>query len=65
MAEEDLLLFKTDNLFAYNLLIIIDDHEKGITKIVRSADLIAPTAVRQIFLYLYPIFQKLIICIYL
>ncbi|HGJ5866781.1 tRNA glutamyl-Q(34) synthetase GluQRS [Arsenophonus nasoniae] len=50
LAEEDFIIVRKDNLFAYNLVVVIDDHDQAITEVVRGADLIAPT-VRQISLH--------------
>ena len=50
LAEEDFILKRRDGLFAYNLAVVIDDADSGITEVVRGADLIEPT-VRQIALY--------------
>lgn len=50
LAEEDFIILRRDGLFAYNLAVVVDDHDQGVTEIVRGADLIAPT-VRQIALY--------------
>ncbi|CDG18805.1 tRNA glutamyl-Q(34) synthetase GluQRS [Xenorhabdus doucetiae] len=50
MAEEDFIIYRKDGLFAYNLVVVIDDNYQGITEIVRGADLIEPT-VRQLSLY--------------
>jgi glutamyl-Q tRNA(Asp) synthetase len=50
LAQEDFILRRRDQLFAYNLAVVIDDHFQGVTHIVRGADLIQPT-VRQISLY--------------
>lgn len=50
LASEDFIIRRRDGLFAYNLVVVIDDHFQGVTEIVRGADLIAPT-VRQIALY--------------
>ena len=50
LAEEDFILKRRDGLFAYNLAVVIDDADSGITQVVRGADLIEPT-VRQIALY--------------
>lgn len=50
LAAEDFILKRRDGLFAYNLAVVIDDADSGITQVVRGADLIEPT-VRQISLY--------------
>lgn len=50
LAEEDFIIVRKDNLFAYNLVVVIDDHDQAITEVVRGADLIAPS-VRQISLH--------------
>lgn len=50
LAAEDFILKRRDGLFAYNLAVVIDDADSGITQVVRGADLIEPT-VRQIRLY--------------
>lgn len=49
-AEEDFIIHRKDGLFAYNLAVIIDDHDQGITDIVRGADLL-PVTPKQISLY--------------
>ena len=50
LAREDFIIHRRDGLFAYNLAVVVDDHDQGVTEIVRGADLIEPT-VRQISLY--------------
>lgn len=50
LAQEDFIIKRRDGLYAYNLAVVLDDIEQGITEIVRGADLIEPTG-RQISLY--------------
>ncbi|WP_105257981.1 tRNA glutamyl-Q(34) synthetase GluQRS [Pseudoalteromonas sp. T1lg88] len=49
-AEEDYIIKRRDGLFAYQLVVVIDDIDQGITHVVRGADLLIPTA-RQIGLF--------------
>lgn len=50
LAEEDFIIKRRDGFYAYNLAVVIDDIDQGVTEVVRGADLIEPTG-RQIGLY--------------
>ncbi len=50
LADEDFIIKRRDGLFAYNLAVVLDDIDQGVTEVVRGADLIEPTG-RQISMY--------------
>lgn len=43
-AAEDFVLYRRDQLFTYQLAVVVDDIEQGVTDLVRGADLLTPTA---------------------
>ena len=46
----DFIIWRRDNLAAYELAVVVDDHHMGIGEVVRGKDLLASTA-RQLLLY--------------
>ncbi|MBD1581723.1 tRNA glutamyl-Q(34) synthetase GluQRS [Pseudoalteromonas sp. S16_S37] len=50
IAHEDYIVKRRDGLFAYQLVVVLDDIEQNITHVVRGADLLEPTA-RQLGLF--------------
>jgi len=48
--DDDFIVKRKDALYAYNLAVVVDDIQQGVTEVVRGADLI-PTTGKQICLY--------------
>lgn len=49
-VQDDFIIKRKDGLYAYNLAVVLDDIEQGVTEIVRGADLIT-TTLKQACLY--------------
>ncbi|MFC3033180.1 tRNA glutamyl-Q(34) synthetase GluQRS [Pseudoalteromonas fenneropenaei] len=50
LAQEDYIVKRSDGLYAYQLVVVVDDHDQQISHIIRGADLLEPTA-RQLSLF--------------
>ncbi len=44
LAQEDFIIHRKDGLFAYQLAVVLDDIEQGITHVIRGCDLLEPTS---------------------
>ena len=47
LAQEDYIIKRRDGLFAYQLVVVVDDIDQGVTEVIRGADLLTMTPRQQ------------------
>ncbi|MDX1536735.1 tRNA glutamyl-Q(34) synthetase GluQRS [Arsukibacterium sp.] len=47
LAREDYILLRRDGLFSYQLAVVVDDLDQGVTEVIRGADLLSMTPRQQ------------------
>lgn len=47
LAQEDYIIKRRDGLFAYQLVVVVDDIDQGVTEVIRGADLLPMTPRQQ------------------
>ncbi|WP_214000501.1 tRNA glutamyl-Q(34) synthetase GluQRS [Arsukibacterium sp.] len=47
LAQEDYILLRRDGLFSYQLAVVVDDWDQGVTEVIRGADLLSMTPRQQ------------------
>lgn len=47
LAQEDYIIKRRDGLFAYQLVVVVDDIDQGVTEVIRGADLLEMTPRQQ------------------
>ncbi|MDX1676403.1 tRNA glutamyl-Q(34) synthetase GluQRS [Arsukibacterium sp.] len=47
LAHEDYILLRRDGLFSYQLAVVVDDLDQGVTEVIRGADLLSMTPRQQ------------------
>lgn len=52
LAQEDYIIKRRDGLFAYQLVVVVDDIDQGVTEVIRGADLLPMTPRQQALCHL-------------